>query len=114
KAEIPTKGSQPAHTEERVVASKIRYAVLCYGVPLKIAPSPVPDPQAEKIVNPEFRRDEAAVDSELAWLPLIKMHVSLPGPLPNLFYACTNRAQLTPLEGLLLVARLDGPTPEIA
>ncbi len=84
-AEIPANGNQPAHTENRVVMSKIRYAVLCYGVPLKIAPSPVADPLAEKIVKPEFRRDEASVDSELAWLPLIKMNVSLPGPLPNLF-----------------------------
>src|ERR1017187_7581609 len=32
KAEIPATGNQPAHTEDRVVASKIRYAVLCYGV----------------------------------------------------------------------------------
>ena len=113
-AEIPANGNQPAHSEDRVVASKIRYAVLCYGVPLKIAPSPVADPLAEKIVKPEFRRDEAAVDSELAWLPLIKMNVSLPGPLPNLFYMNTNRALLTPLNGILLVSRLDGPTPEIA
>jgi uncharacterized protein (TIGR03790 family) len=114
KAEIPANGSVPAHSENRVVESKIRYAVLCYGVPLKIAPNPVPDPLADKTVKPELRRDEASVDSELAWLPLIKMAVPLSGPLPNLFYGCTNRALLTPLNGLLLVARLDGPTPEIA
>ena len=34
----------PARTEERVVETKIRYAVLCYGVPLKIAPSPIRRP----------------------------------------------------------------------
>ncbi len=114
KAEIPANGNVPAHTENRVVQSKIRYAVLCYGMPLKIAPSLAPDPIADKIVKPEFRRDEASVDSELAWLPLLPMKVSLPGPLPNLFYMCTNRALLTPLNGVLLVSRLDGPTPEIA
>lgn len=113
-AEIPANGNQPAHTENRVVMSKIRYAVLCYGVPLKIAPGLVVDPLADKITKPEFKREEAAVDSELAWLPLIKMNVPLPGPLPNLFYTCTNRALLTPLNGILLVSRLDGPTPEIA
>jgi uncharacterized protein (TIGR03790 family) len=113
-AEIASNGIVPAHTENRVVSTKIRYAVLCYGVPLKIAPSLTPDPIAEKIVKPEFRRDEASVDSELSWLPLIKMKVTLPGPIPNLFYGCTNRTQLTPLNGLLLVTRLDGPTPEIA
>ena len=113
-AEIPATGNQPAHTEDRVVASKIRYAVLCYGVPLKIAPGSVAEVAADKIMKTEFRRDEAAVDSELVWLPLIKMNVLLAGPLPNLFYACTNRALLTPLNGILLVSRLDGPTPEIA
>jgi hypothetical protein len=30
----------PPRAERRVVASKIRYLVLCYGVPLKIAPDP--------------------------------------------------------------------------
>ena len=114
KAEIPATGNQPAHTEDRVVASKIRYAVLCYGVPLKIAPGSVAEAAADKIMKTEFRRDEAAVDSELVWLPLIKMNVLLAGPLPNLFYACTNRTLLTPLNGILLVSRLDGPTPEIA
>ena len=113
-AEIPATGNQPAHTEDRVVASKIRYAVLCYGVPLKIAPGSVAEAAADKITKTEFRRDEAAVDSELVWLPLIKMNVLLAGPLPNLFYACTNRTLLTPLNGILLVSRLDGPTPEIA
>jgi len=112
--EVAANGPQPAHTELRVAMSKIRYAVLCYGMPLKIAPSPVPDPLAEKIAKVEFRRDEAAVDSELAWLPLFRMTVLLAGPLPNLFYGCTNRALLTPTNGVLMVSRLDGPTPEIA
>jgi uncharacterized protein (TIGR03790 family) len=113
-AEIQARGNVEAHTEDRVVASKIRYAVLCYGMPLKIAPSDTLASAADKIMNAQFRRDEAAVDSELAWLPLIKMDVQLQGPLPNLLYACTNRTELSPLNGLLLVSRLDGPTPEIA
>jgi uncharacterized protein (TIGR03790 family) len=112
--QIPANGAIPAHTEERVERSKIRYAVLCYGMPLKIAPSVTQDPAEAARMRPEFRRDEAAVDSELAWLPLIKMNVSLVGPLPNLLYCCTNRAMMSPLNGVLLVARLDGPTPEIA
>lgn len=112
--EIAASGQVPAHAEERVVSTKIRYAAVCYGVPLKIAPSQAPESVAEKLIKPEFRRDEAAVDSELVWLPLLKMKVPLPGPLPNRLYACTNRDLLTPLNGLLLVSRLDGPTPEIA
>ena len=111
---IPANGGVPAHTEARVISSKIRYAAVCYGVPLKIAPSAALDAMADKLTKPEFRRDEASVDSELAWLPLLKMNVPLIGPLPNLLYACTNHGMLSPLNGVLLVSRLDGPTPEIA
>lgn len=119
RVKIPSNGPVPTHDEERVTTTKIRYAVLCYGVPLKIAPGSALDDLAgnvppPELTKPEFRRDEAAVDSELAWLPLIKMKVPLIGPLPNLLYGCTNRTMLSPLNGLLLVSRLDGPTPEIA
>jgi uncharacterized protein (TIGR03790 family) len=112
--EIPANKKVPAHREERVMSAKIRYAALCYGVPLKIAPGSALDELAGKINKMESLTDEAAVDSELAWLPLIKMNVPLAGPLPNLLFACTNRAMLSPTEGILLVSRLDGPTPEIA
>jgi len=110
---IPAGSNQLAHTENRVISSKIRYAVVCYGVPLKIAPSSTQDPIA-MTMKPELRRDEAAVDSELVWLPLVKMVSHIVGPMPNLFYACTNHALLTPTNGILLVSRLDGPSPEIA
>jgi uncharacterized protein (TIGR03790 family) len=110
----PAANGQPEETDVRVVQSKIRYAVLCYGVPLKIAPSSVLEEFAEKISRNEFRRNEASVDSELAWLPLVKMKFPLTGPLPNPFYLCTNRAAMNCTNGLLLVSRLDGPTAEIA
>ena len=102
------------HVEYRVTKSKIRYAVLCYGVPLKIAPDPNLHELAADNLRPEFRRNEAAVDSELAWLPLSKNDVTLSGPLPNWVYGVTNTALLNPTNGILLVARLDGPSPEIA
>ncbi len=111
---VPATNNFPPLTETHVVASKIRYAVLCYGVPLKIAPvAPLDEPEA-KTTNTAFRRNEASVDSELAWLPELKMKIPLTGPLPNPFYGCTNRAQLNCTNGILLVARLDGPTAEIA
>ena len=110
----PATNGQPAQTDIRVVQSKIRYAVLCYGVPLKIAPSSILEEIAAKITRDELRRNEASVDSELAWLPLVKTKIPLTGPLVNPFYLCTNRAALNCANGLLLVARLDGPTPEIA
>ena len=109
----PTNGGPPL-VENRVVASKIRYAVLCYGVPLKIAPAAGLEETASPPARKEFQHNEAAVDSELAWLPLIKMKVPLTGPLPNRFYTITNRALMNPTNGILLVTRLDGPTPEIA
>ena len=113
-ASFPATNGQPARIEERVVKSKIRYAVLCYGMPLKIAPSSLVEELADKITREELQRNEAAVDSELAWLPVSRNPISLAGPLPNPFYAITNRAALNCTNGILLVARLDGPTPEIA
>jgi len=100
--------------ESRVAKSKIRYAVLCYDVPLKITADPNLHELAADNLRPELRRNEAAVDSELAWLPLSKNDTPLSGPLPNWVYGATNTALLNPTNGILLVARLDGPSPEIA
>jgi uncharacterized protein (TIGR03790 family) len=105
---------QPKRVENRVVESTIRYAVLCYGVPLKIAADPNLREPGRENARPELLRNDAAVDSELAWLPLVKMNVPLSGPLPNWVYGTTNTALLHPTNGILIVARLDGPNVEIA
>jgi uncharacterized protein (TIGR03790 family) len=105
---------EPQKMDYRVTASKIRYLVLCYGVPVKIAPDPNLKEVVAEDIKPELRRDEAAVDSELVWLPIIKMHVTLSGPLRNWVYGATNTAELDPTNGILLVARLDGPTATVA
>ena len=105
---------EPGQIKHRVVASKIRYAVLCYGVPLKIAPDPNLNEPAQNDVRPELRRNEASVDSELAWLPLVEMNAPLTGPLRNWVYGVTNPALLNPTNGILLVARLDGPNADVA
>ena len=111
---FPATNGQPERVVRRVVASKIRYAVLCRGVPLKIAP----DPDLREPVNtnlpPVVQRNEAAVDSELAWLPAIEMNPPLTGPMPNPFYGIAIAAALNPTNGILLVSRLDGPTAAIA
>jgi uncharacterized protein (TIGR03790 family) len=112
--DVPASGAVPAHAENRVVAGRIRYAVLCYGMPLKIAPSSSLPEATGAFKGPEGHRDEAAVDSELAWLPLIKMNMPLGGPLINPLYGCTNQERLSPTNGLLLTARLDGPSAAIA
>lgn len=110
----PATNNQPARSIRKVVASKIRYVVLCYGVPLKIAPdADLHEAVAEKM-QPELRRNEAAVDSELTWLPLLKMEFPVTGPFPNWLYGATNAALFHPTNGILLVTRLDGPSADIA
>ena len=95
--------------------AKIRYAVLCYGVPLRILEDPqLIEPEAEKLA-PEMRgRNGAAVDSELTLLPLSRQKLRLAGPLGNPCFAVTNGALLNPTRGVLMVARLDGPDAKIA
>ncbi len=106
--------NHPGRVEWRPIESRIRYAVLCYGVPLRIDKEPgLKEPGAEQL-RPEMRRDEAAVDSELALLPLIEEKPPLFGPLRNAVYAATNTSLLHPTNGVLRVTRLDGPSPAIA
>jgi uncharacterized protein (TIGR03790 family) len=96
------------------IAAKVRYAVLCYGVPLRIAEDPLlPDPGAEKVSEP-LRRNGAAVDSELCTLPVQNPSAPLAGPQANLLYGRPRPSLLDPTNGLLLVARLDGPSAAVA
>src|ERR1700677_4233922 len=68
---IPATNGNPAHLAQRVTVAKIRYLVLCYGVPLRIAEDRVLNEASAESLNPELRRNEAAVDSELACLPIL-------------------------------------------
>src|SRR5258708_24566876 len=69
---VPETTNHPARVEWKVVESKIRYAVLCYGVPLRIAEDPTIKEEGLDKLRPEMRRNEAAVDSELALLPILE------------------------------------------
>lgn len=111
----PFPGTNQAPVSEKVVLeSKIRYAVLCYGVPVRIQKDPTVREDAAEKMRPEMQRNEAAVDSELAFLPLLERKLPISGPLNNPVYGSTNLAALHPTNGILMVARLDGPTPQIA
>lgn len=110
----PATNGQSARKELRLVESRIRYAVLCYGIPLKIDNAPINESKLEKEVPASLQWNGAAVDSELTWLPLIHESVPLTGLLPNPFYLCTNRTLICCTNGLLLVSRLDGPSAQIA
>ena len=111
---VPYTNGVPKHVNHVVVRSKIRYLVLCYGVPERIAEDAALHEQVSSNYPSKFRANTAAVDSELTWLPVFNLSVPLTGPLPNWVYAATNHALMNPTNGVLLVARLDGPTPEIA
>jgi uncharacterized protein (TIGR03790 family) len=97
-----------------ILGGKVRYIVLCHGVPLKITEDPTLTEPEVAAKQPELRRNGAAVDNELALLPISREKTLLSGPLPNPFYGATNPAVFNLTNGLILVSRLDGPTPEIA
>ena len=111
---VPATNDQPSRIEWKVSESKIRYAVLCYGVPVKILKDANLVEKSTDQMRPELRRNEAAVDNELACLPFMEQKYPLAGPLRNPFYTVTNASTLHPTNGILLVARLDGPTADIA
>jgi uncharacterized protein (TIGR03790 family) len=107
---IPAVNDKPSRVLWKVKESKIRYAVLCYGVPVRINSDPNRPEAADESIRPEMRRNEAAVDSELAVLPCIEQRLPLAGPLQNPLYGATNAAWFHPTNGVLMVARLDGPS----
>lgn len=108
----PAKGETTYHP---LTEAKVRYMVLCYGVPLRVVrDTSLKEPATEKIQEALRGRNEAAVDAELALLPSVKQEIPLTGPLVSPFYLATNDAVLHPTNGIMLVARLDGPSPEIA
>jgi uncharacterized protein (TIGR03790 family) len=132
---IPATADKPGDISSRPVQATIRYLVLCYGVPLRVVRDPaLNEPGAEKLPEP-LRRNEAAVDSELALLPRSRFRhpvakeqdgrsgataevateaLMITGPVRNPFYGITNAALLNPTNGILLVTRLDGPSGTIA
>jgi uncharacterized protein (TIGR03790 family) len=111
-ARFPGPGASP--NTPGLPAARVRYLVLAYGVPVKItADTNLQENVPEKLAAP-LRRNEAAVDSELAALPRLEAGALLTGALANRFYGATNVAALHPTNGLFLVTRLDGPTPQVA
>jgi uncharacterized protein (TIGR03790 family) len=73
------------HLEKQVTC-----IVTFYGVPLRIEPDPTVKEDVTAGLRAEMQRNEAAVDSELAFLPLIETRPPLAGPLaPPLALAAT-------------------------
>ena len=111
---VPAARDKTGDAFRRLTEARIRYATLCYGVPVKISRDPNLSEPGAKEVRVELRRNEAAVDSELATLPLLLQNIALTGPARNPVYGVTNAAQIHPTNGVLIVARLDGASLEIA
>jgi uncharacterized protein (TIGR03790 family) len=111
---IPVQEGRPGRVRNLLQDSKIRYLVLCHGVPLKIAPDPNYTFPGQEKVPPQLRRNEAAVDSELAYLAQIESGLAVGGPNRNPQEGVKDASRLHPRNGVFLVSRLDGPTPEIA
>ena len=111
---IPASRERVGQVIQSIKKATVRYLAICYGVPLRIqAEADFKEEGSEKL-RVELRRNEAAVDSELAALPLDPKQRRIYGPLSNPVYGATNSVSIRPEMGVLMVARLDGPTPEIA
>ena len=106
-----------ADGQSSVSANQIRFVALIRGIPLKIKttiPPPVPNepvPPRPNGGDPIDSRDEASVDSEIALLGAFRSDHF--GIINNPFFrrfSTISDASINP--GLMLVCRLDAPTPE--
>ncbi len=111
---VPAEPGKPGELIRRMADASFRYLVLCYGVPVRILPDANLSETETNKVPAEMRRNDAAVDSELAALPLTLAKPFYSGAAKNPFYMTTEPQEMKPSNGLLMTARLDGPTPEIA
>lgn len=111
---VPAQKNRPGRVIRVPQAASVRYLVLCWGVPLRISRDPNLVEPGQTNLPTQLRRNEAAVDSELAAALLLEAGRPRVGPIPNPAFGTTNTARLHPTQGLFLVARLDGPSPAIA
>ena len=102
---------EPGSPLSPVEWNKIRFVALMRGIPLKISPA-VGYP-GDRQAGPESvaTHNEAAVDSELALLAMRSRFIS--GIVTNPYFRAFSSITDFKIPELLLVCRLDGPTPEI-
>jgi len=118
--EFTTKLEQPLAAElvkRKLLDGKtasIRYLVLCWGVPIRVDKDDSLNEEGRSKAAAPLRRNEASVDSELAMLPQLGQLRKRYGIVTNPTFRQTDAKQISPANGLLMVARLDGPSPELA
>jgi uncharacterized protein (TIGR03790 family) len=113
----PSRPGRPGRVLYRAISSKIRYLVLCWGIPYRIPHDPNYDPnhldEIYKNLPAHLQRDEGSVDGELSLLP-IAGRTSAWGPVRNPMYGMTNFSVIHPTNGVFMVTRIDGPSVAIA
>ena len=96
---------------ERVSGITVRFVAVIKGVPLKIRPSAQTNPADPPGTGPIASHNEGSVDSELALLAY--GHHAIAGAIPNPYFQSFKPIRDFDSGSILLVCRLDGPTPEI-
>ena len=85
----------------------IRYLLMCWGVPFRVdKDNSIKSPEG---IPASLHRNEASVDSELSLLPQYSDRIERTGVIKNPVFNTTNPKSISPDNGLLMVARLDGP-----
>ncbi len=111
---VPAAEGQPGNVLWTPKPTSLRYLVLAYGVPLRVTrDATLVEPLQDRLPQP-LRRNEAAVDSELALLPLSKAGLALAGVTRNPVFEAEDGSQINAGKGILMVARLDGPGMNVA
>jgi uncharacterized protein (TIGR03790 family) len=101
----------PEQPELAVTYNQIRFIALIRGIPLKIAAAP--GYPGDSFTGPQQALDTnaASVDSELAMLGIRTTKIS--GPFKNFYFNRYTPFIDAPLAPIMLVCRLDAPTPAI-
>ena len=110
-ANIWWKPAAAGHPLGPIESNKIRFIALMRGMPLRIAERPKYPGDAPSGPAPIGTVNAAAVDSELAVLGLNNRQIS--GALVNPYFRGYASAADFRNPAMMLVCRLDGPTPEI-
>lgn len=97
----------------RCTGARVRYLVLCWGMPFRIIHDPQFSGELPPAVPAAVRRNDGSIDSELTLLPSAGGYRLVAG-LDNPFYKNIHRSHFHPTNGVLMVGRLDGPSPAIA
>ena len=94
--------------------ASIRYLVLCWGVPIRVDKDDTLKEEGRIQAAPPLQRNEASVDSELAILPQLEQMPKRYGFVSNRASRQADAEQISPANGVLMVARLDGPSADLA